>query len=136
MAAGAGGLAVLASLWMPWFSRRVSSVISAVEVQRTISGWRAVGGLAGVVAVLAGGAVVWSVGRAQERRPSGFWLVAAGTVLSMVAVAVTVSRVGAEEVTTTTPAIGLAVVFAGTMTIVLVGMAVLVAEARARSRAG
>lgn len=136
MAAVAGGLAVIASLWTPWFSRQVSSVFSAVEAQRMISGWRAVGGVGGVVALLGGVAVVWGVGRAREERPSGFWLVMAGAVLSMIEVAVTVAEVGVKEVTTTTPVAGLALAFAGSVTLVLVGMAVLVAEARARSRAG
>jgi hypothetical protein len=129
-------------VWLPWFHRHLSAVFSPVRAERSISGWSALGGLAGVVLVLAGVAVVWAVvgglpALSGARQPSPFWLVLAGALALVIEVGITVDRVGADHagccgpaVSTTTPAAGLAVALAAAMVVVLAGLIALVLDAR------
>jgi hypothetical protein len=134
------------AVWLPWFHRRLSAVFSPVRAERSISGWSALGGLGGLVLVLAAVAVAWGlIGRvpalASTRQPSPFWLVLAGGLALVIEVGITVDRVGAQQadccapaVSTTTPAAGLALAFVGAMVVVLAGLTALVTEARRRAR--
>ncbi|MGH9278215.1 MAG: hypothetical protein ACRD12_08915 [Acidimicrobiales bacterium] len=121
---------MLLALWLPWFTRRISSI----GAEQTMSGWKALGGLGGLVVALAVVAMGWAVLR--QRALSAVWLVLAGGVALMVMMAVTVDRLGRQLVpaSTTTPAAGLAVAYAGAVTIILSGLALLVRETRARTK--
>lgn len=129
----AGGLALLLSLWLPWFSRQVAAL--GVEDQR--SGWGALGlGTGSVVAAVAGLGVVWGL-----RRPgplSGIWVVAAGALTLVVTTGATTTRLGADSSAAVTyyPAWGLLVAYAGGAMVLLAGVAALLAHARERARSG
>ena len=131
MAAAAGGLALLISLWLPWFSRRAA----AVDVRDLQSGWDALGAATGlVVAAAAVLAVAWGLRRAGPL--SGTWIVAAGALALVVAVGTTTARVGttAGGALTVSPAYGLVAAYAGGLAVLLAGLVSLLAYARERSK--
>lgn len=136
--AGAGGAALLGSLWLPWFVRRAAAGVSLVSVRSSESGWTALGWRAGVVvAVVAALAAAWSLRPAGPL--SGTWLVAGGALVLVVTVGSTTPRVGAVEaggLVTVSPAAGLLVAYAGGAAVLLGGVITLAAYARERTRSG
>lgn len=134
----AGGVALLVGLWLPWFHRRLSSVVAPVRAVVEESGWRALGVALGILLlVVAAAAVAWTA--LGTRRPglSGTWLVVPGGFALIVEIGITVGRVGAEGtgpvVTTTTPAVGLLLAFAGAVAIVMSGLVALLAQSSRRA---
>ena len=124
-AAGGGGLIV--SLWAPWFTRRLSSVVVPLDVAPTVSGWTVLGGLLGAVALVTGVAgLAWAV---RFGRASGVWLVVPGAITLLAAVAVTVERIGVDRAgvatITTSPSGGLALAVIGAAAVVLAGLVAL-----------
>lgn len=102
-------------------------------VQETLSGWRALGWLGGLVLGLAIVALAWA-GLVRRKPVSALWLVLAGGLALVVVMAVTVNRVGGHGATTTAPSAGLAVAYGGALAIILVGLVVLVQETRRRTQ--
>lgn len=134
-AATAGGSALVATLWAPWFNRRLSSVIAPGPGVGTVSvsGWRALGGGLGAFVLVAGLAGVgWALWQ-RRRRVSGAWVVLLGALALLAEITVTVARVGVDNLVTTTPAAGLALAFAGAAAVVLAGLVALVRESAPRA---
>lgn len=133
--AGGGGLALLASLWTPWFTGRLSSGFGLLSLRRVESGWDVLGGTAGaVVALVAVLGLAWAIRPAGPL--SGSWMVAAASLALVITVEATSSRLGADSSVPITylPAWGLLVAYAGGATVLLAGVAALVAYARERSK--
>ncbi len=137
--ARAGGVVLLLSLWLPWFTRQVSAGVALLSVREVETGWEALDLAQGLlVAALAVGALAWSV------RPgpplTGAWVVAGGALALMATMGATIARVGAEQpgggavVRTTSPAYGLVLAYAGGLAVLLAGLVTLVAYARERTR--
>jgi hypothetical protein len=136
--ARAGGIVLLLSLWLPWFTRRVSTGLALVSVHHVDTGWEALDLAQGtLVAVLALAAVAWSVRPGPPM--SGAWMVAGGALALMATMGATIARVGAEQpgggavVRTTSPAYGLVLAYAGGLAVLLAGLMTLVAYARERT---
>jgi len=118
-AATASGAVLAASMWAPWFSRRVAGGFAALPA---VTGWRALGRVVGAIVVVTGVvAVAWAWSR---RRPSGALVVALGA-LSLLAAAATVGRIGVDGPVTTSPAPGLVLAFVGAAGAVLAGIVAL-----------
>lgn len=132
IAAAAGGVALVSALWLAWFSRRLSSVIVPVRAVRSVSGWGALGADLGIILVaVAVVAVAWGIaGRsgAGDRRPSGVWLVVPGALALVIEVTLAAARIGADERTTTVPAVGLVLALLASLAILLAGLAELLAR--------
>ena len=108
----------MVSVWLPWFNRRLAGGFAHLP---SISGWRALGGRAGTVVLVAGVAgMAWALWR---RRFSAAGLVGLGGVALLAEIAATVSRIGVEGPVTTTPTFGLALAFVGAAAAVLAGIA-------------
>lgn len=136
--ARAGGVVLLLSLWLPWFTLRVSTGLALVSVRHVDTGWEALDLAQGVlVAALALAAVVWSVRPGPPM--SGAWVVAGGALALMATMGATIARVGAEQpgggavVRTTSPAYGLVLAYGGGLAVLLAGLITLVAYARERT---
>ena len=127
LVATAGAAALVASLFLPWFDRRVSQRFEAFVADRTFSGWAALGGLSAVLLVAALAAAAWAAGRLPA-----FGLVLAGAAALMVQIAVAVERVGSADAgaAATSPAGGLLLAFAGATAVLLVGLTRLLAASR------
>lgn len=133
-----GGVVLLLSLWLPWFTLRVSTGLALVSVRHVDTGWEALDLAQGVlVAALALAAVVWSVRPGPPM--SGAWVVAGGALALMATMGATIARVGAEQpgggavVRTTSPAYGLVLAYGGGLAVLLAGLITLVAYARERT---
>lgn len=134
----AGGVALVVGLWLPWFHRRLSSVVAPVRAVVVESGWRALGLTLGMLLLaVAALALVWTAVGTRRPGVSGTWLVIPGGLALLVEIGVTVGRVGAEGsgpfVTTTTPALGLLVAFGGAVAVVLAGLVALLAQSSRRA---
>lgn len=136
--ARAGGVVLLLSLWLPWFTLRVSTGLALLSVRHVDTGWEALDLAQGaLVAALALAAVVWSVRPGPPM--SGAWVVAGGALALMATMGATIARVGAEQpgggavVRTTSPAYGLVLAYGGGLAVLLAGLITLVAYARERT---
>jgi len=127
----AGGLALLISLWLPWFSRQVAA-LGAEDLQ---SGWDALGlGTGSLVAAVAGVGVTWGLRRAGSL--SAIWVVAAGALALVVTTGAMTTQLGVDSgaAVAYVPAWGLLVAYGGGAMVLLAGVAALLAYARERSK--
>ncbi|MGH9224647.1 MAG: hypothetical protein ACRD2W_12915 [Acidimicrobiales bacterium] len=130
--AGVGAAVLFASLWTPWFTRRVSDLVAPGIADRSLSGWSVLDELGLVLVATALVAAVWAV-----RRLPAVVLVVGGALALLVEVAVTTQQLdtAGQNVTTTSPAAGLLLAYGGATAIVLVGLAALLGDVRRRAAA-
>jgi hypothetical protein len=130
--AGGAAAVLAASLWLPWFTRRVSDLVTPLAADRSISGWSALGELGLVLMASAIVTAAWAAGRLPAVA-----LVVAGALTLLVVVAATTEQVETANpnLTTTSPAAGLLLAYAGATAIVLVGLGTLLADVRRRAEA-